>query len=84
MGRDGPCRSVTQFLGRDRYGPTTSFTQWVQAITPHRPRSAGLLGDLREILRLVEVSLRGRRAGVKIGAGCPPTPVLSLGREPVG
>jgi hypothetical protein len=35
-------------------------------------------------LSLVEVSLRGRRAGVKIGPGCPPTPVLSLGREPVG
>src|SRR6266496_208979 len=31
--------------------------------------------------RLVLVSLRGRRAGVKIGPGCPPTPVSSLGRE---
>jgi len=34
------------------YGPTRGFTQRVQAITPHQPRSAGLLDDLREILRL--------------------------------
>ncbi len=28
-------------------GPATGFTQRVQAITPHQPRSAGLLDDLR-------------------------------------
>ncbi len=32
--------------------PTRSFTQRVQAITQHQPRSAGILDDLREISRL--------------------------------
>ena len=31
--------------------------------------------DPPDLAQLVLVSLRGRRAGVKIGAGCPPTPV---------
>ena len=58
-------------------GPATGFTQRVQAITPHQPRSAGLLDDLREILRLVFGLPCGEaRSGVKIGRGRPLTSLL--------
>src|SRR6266581_5707590 len=58
-------------------GPATGFTQRVQAITPHQPRSAGLLDDLREITRLVFGLPCGEaRSGVKIGRGRPLTSLL--------
>ena len=52
-----------------------------------RPSSA-LLGTAepvvtRAIFVSVEVSLRGRRVGVKIGVGCPPTPMHSWSLEAV-
>src|SRR6266487_1910808 len=49
--------------------PTRSFTQRVQAITQHQPRSAGILDDLREISRL---GVRLRRAPATGGGGGGP------------
>jgi Homeodomain-like domain len=42
---------------------------------PGRPRRL-TEHERGRIIALVSMSLRGRRAGVKIGLGCPPTPAL--------
>ena len=68
-----------------RFGPVNAVDDLSFTVRPGRvtgflgPNGAGKTTTMRIILGLVLISLRGRRAGVKMGAGCPPTPVFSLG-----